>query len=651
MQHQNDTNLPKRVYFRVSSQNMNAATGAIHPYRANTSRPNTPRRNTSRPDPSLPNTSGRVFEHMDAGCLLNNTTLDAAYSLWVNSLRIPTESLDLCVPSANGSVDRPLEVFLGLHCNDKASPQPTAYSLTMKISPTCIKTFEFAAEAKVHIPISTFRPTLVTVKLHQESDDIALQNVLVDKYTQTTAIIPGENFLIQQNNLAQIVYSRLSTDNETINCQFPCYSYQRDVDTRQEEYDMQSLSTDLTRLDNRAVVVPNDKIVFVSGTEALNRVAKLEHHRQQLLDTLDECRRSTVLAELGATEANAAETMKHIDWKRSYCVPSDTHLSQVITLARDMHHMLARSSNMAVYGTWFFQPQLHTDTLAPTPAPTPAPTLSQTLSQNVREAVCSLLTSRSNIATRIAGRRRDLQSVVRVRTSFLLLSAIDDALRSVCATTLGSTQNSTQNSAQKSTNSLFSADNIPCHAYWLGQMRSNTNNSVTMDDECYSEACSVLALCQRVKNSGTVLIPECNTKLSNLTRSVWQNMHLQGLASGDPLVVASVPHFLYKHKQVIDYSNHPFLLFLKKHQTDATEEQVQSTKLLAILVSADVEHRIITSSTHRKVEQLWDLACQKSENALIFLRSLFDPSFQSLITVLTQITSEDLISQLSSLGI
>jgi hypothetical protein len=137
---------------------------------------------------------------------------------------------------------------------------------------------------------------------------------------------------------------------------------------------------------------------------------------------------------------------------------------------------------------------------------------------------------------------------------------------------------------------------------------------------------------------------------------------------------------LYKQKQVIDYSNHPFLLSLKKHQTDATEEQVQSTKLLAILVSADVEHRIITSSTQQKLEQQWDLACQKSENALNFLRSLFDPSFQSLIesaigtssgpdisfltdalnrppmtgynnTILTQITSEDLISQLSSSSI
>jgi hypothetical protein len=154
---------------------------------------------------------------------------------------------------------------------------------------------------------------------------------------------------------------------------------------------------------------------------------------------------------------------------------------------------------MAVYGTWFFQPQLLTDTL----------------SQNVREAVCDLLSTRTKITERIAGRRHDLQSVVRVRSSFLLLSAIDDALRSVCGST------------QTSKNNIFLADNVACHAYWLGQIRSNTNNSVSMDDECYNEACSVLELCKRVKNSCDVLMPQCNILLSNLGRSVWQNMHLQ----------------------------------------------------------------------------------------------------------------------------
>jgi hypothetical protein len=287
------------------------------------------------------------------------------------------------------------------------------------------------------------------------------------------------------------------------------------------------------------------------------------------------CRRSTAIAELGATEATDAETMKHIDWKRSYCVPSDVHLSQVIVLARDIHHMLASTSSMAVHGTWFFQPQQHIDTL----------------SQNVREAVSRLLDTRSKIAARITGRSRDLQSVVRVRTSFLLLSAIDDALRSVCGT---QTSHNTPSGphTQSGQHTLFLADNIACHAYWLGQMKSNTNNSVSMDDECYSEARSVLDVCKRVKNSFAVLMPECSIKLSGLARRVWANMHLQGLASADALVVASAPHFLYKQRQVVDYSKHPFLLSLKTHQAP-TLQQLESAKLLSILVSTDVEHRIV----------------------------------------------------------
>jgi hypothetical protein len=54
-----------------------------------------------------------------------------------------------------------------------------------------------------------------------------------------------------------------------------------------------------------------------------------------------------------------------------------------------------------------------------------------------------------------------------------------------------------------------------------------------MDDECYSETSSVLEVCKLVKNSCNVLMPHCNIKLSKLTRRVWENMHLQGLASAD----------------------------------------------------------------------------------------------------------------------
>jgi hypothetical protein len=138
-------------------------------------------------------------------------------------------------------------------------------------------------------------------------------------------------------------------------------------------------------------------------------------------------------------------------------------------------------------------------------------------------------------------------------------------------------------------------------------------------------------------------MPECSIKLSRLTRRVWENMHLQGLASADALVVASAPHFLYKQRQVVDYSKHPFLLSLKTHQAP-TQQHLESTKLLAILVSTDVEHRIITYATQRMIEQRWELACQKSPGALDSLCSLFDASLRSLITSAVEATSAPDIS-------
>ena len=553
----------------------------------------------------LPNTSGRTFEHLDAECLVHKTALDDVYSVWINSLRIPVESLECTaaeltsctVSDKNCITQQPFEVFLLLHCNEQSS-LPNAISLTMKISASCSKTYKFTGTDKVCLPISTSRPTLISVKLQQGSNEVNMKNVLVNKNNQTTTKLENENFFV--NDSSYIVYSRLSTENETHNLQFPCYMYHRDADKQQTDYDLQSLAADLTQLDKTPLVVPSSSMTLISRAEAQTQLAKLEKCRREILDTLQDCRRSTAMSELGATEETASEVAQSIDWKHSYCVPSDTHIAQVIVLAREMHSILKSTCNMAVFGTWFFQPQL-TDTLA----------------KNVQEAVCDLLSMRTKISTQIAGRRRDLQSVVRVRTSFLMLSAIDDALRSVCG-------------ARTRDANLFTADNISCHAYWLGQIKSNNSNSVTLNDECYDEACSVLALCSRVKKSSAVLLPESNLQLSNLSRSVWQNMHLQGLASADPLVVASVPHFLYKQQKIINYSKHPFLLSLLKHMAP-TELQLESTKLMAILTSADVEHRIITPGTQQTIESMWELACQKTSKEIENLCSVFDKSLHSLI--------------------
>ena len=157
-----------------------------------------------------------------------------------------------------------------------------------------------------------------------------------------------------------------------------------------------------------------------------------------------------------------------------------------------------------------------------------------------------------------------------------------------------------------------------------------------MTDNCYDEARKVLSMCKRVKNCTTVpIVPECSTPLSNLTRDVWNNMHLQGLAVEYDLVIASVPHFLYKQREMINYSRRPLVLSVKQHNTPS-EEQLQSTKLFAILVSAHVQHRIISHSTHDMIITKFNLACQKHNSAskkeLQSLCSLFHESLHSLIT-------------------
>jgi len=601
MHKRDHTNSARQVSFRVSSIN-NSMNMHMRDVRKNTSKPNM----LSTPNSSLPNTSGRTFEHLSSECLEHKTSLDDAYAIWMTSLQIPVESLESTAADSCASTD-PFEVCLLLHCNE-LSPVPTEISLTMKISSECSKNYVFTSTENVCIPISTIRPTLVTVKMQQDNNVVTMQNFLVNKQNQTMTKIENESFFV--NDTSQILASRLNKDAEKHTLQFPCYMYQRDAVMQQTECDLQMLTADLAKLDNRPTVVPSSTIQVVSRAEAQTQLGKLERYRHELSETLLDCRRNTAILELGATEQSASAIVNSVDWKRSYCVPSDTHIAQVIVLAKQMHSILTTASNLAVFGTWFFQPQL-----------------TDTLTKNVQESVCDLLKLRSSITTQIAGRRRDLQSVVRVRTSFLVLSAIDHALRTVCG---GKTKDK------------FTADNISCHAYWLGQIKTNQSNSVTLNDECFREACSMLEMCSKVTKSGAVLLPECDLHLSNLSRSAWQNMYLQGLASTDALVVASAPHFLYKQKKIINYSKHPFMLSLNKYM-QPTELQLESTKLMAILISADVEHRIITPGIQQIIEKMWEQACQKTDNSVDNLCSVFDSSLKSLIlTALGESTVPDI---------
>jgi hypothetical protein len=64
------------------------------------------------------------------------------------------------------------------------------------------------------------------------------------------------------------------------------------------------------------------------------------------------------------------------------------------------------------------------------------------------------------------------------------------------------------------TESLFAADSVACHDYWLEQMRSNTHNSIKMSGQTYDAARVIMDKCKRVKDSGAKLAPACNVKLS-----------------------------------------------------------------------------------------------------------------------------------------
>ena len=89
------------------------------------------------------------------------------------------------------------------------------------------------------------------------------------------------------------------------------------------DYDMQQFGKDVQILDKNFVPVPSLEISFVNKSMAQKHITKLEGDRAQLLQNVRECRLQTVIHELGVSEENAQETIKHVDWNLSYCMASD----------------------------------------------------------------------------------------------------------------------------------------------------------------------------------------------------------------------------------------------------------------------------------------------------------------------------------------
>lgn len=77
----------------------------------------------------------------------------------------------------------------------------------------------------------------------------------------------------------------------------------------------------------------------------------------------------------------------------------------------------------------------------------------------------------------------------------------------------------------------------------------------------------------------------------------------------------SAPHVLYKKRTVIDYTRHPMLRALEPEGQHCTATQIQSAKLLAMLVSRDVEHRIITPALQESIIHNFTLATSTATTA------------------------------------
>ena len=133
-------------------------------------------------------------EHLDKTCLIHDTSLDSAYDVWVNSMRIPVQSVEQ-MPDINKTSESSMEVFFDIYPENADNSQSvnlntSTFILTIQINPDCRKTFEFSNAEQIRIPISTYkvqstyRPTRVTVKTKGNTDKYTSKFFLVDKFTR-----------------------------------------------------------------------------------------------------------------------------------------------------------------------------------------------------------------------------------------------------------------------------------------------------------------------------------------------------------------------------------------------------------------------------------------------------------------------------------
>lgn len=537
-----------------------------------------------------------TMAHVDGAAIRYFETMNDAQKLYMNSMRIaldPVASSASAGGSGTGATVDALEVALRIDVSNWTSAQHT---LSVCVSADCVKRFVFKpGEEAPGIPISANRPTRVDIRCYNNGEEISSSEgrsfLLNMPESHSTALC--QPVTISGSADTYRFYTALRRKENAFSWTFPCYTYAGDVcadsSLASTGYSMSNAMRDFRALLESPVITPSRDVAVVDCTTAEERLQAFEQGLVQVQATFHSVCVETAKQELCAADDNPEDIMKRIDWESSYVSSPDAAVQALIASTKQCYTKLTELSNTAVDNRWL----THT-------------------------AVLELLEKRKYLAESVKARRLELSSVARVRSTFVCIDAIDNMLRHVCSV---GTQDTTLSN-------MDTVMEIPCHRYWLEQARANTQNSVMLHPEAFQEAVEIIDKCADARGGRKLLPLPLAAVHSSIGRALWKSMHLQGLAVTHALPVAPCANFMYKQRARVDYKTHPVV-------AGAAAPSVPLA-LLTMLVSVDVEHRIIPPKLCAHILNLLQQATAVSpredavQEASAFLTRVLDNQLHSL---------------------
>jgi hypothetical protein len=546
-----------------------------------------------------------TMQHVDPVAVRYFETLNGAQILYMNSMRI---ALDPLAPAAAEATQDPLRVELRIDFRNWTSAQHT---LSVQIAPDYVKKFVFEhGHAAAGIPCSSRRLTSVEIKCYndgQEVDAGTARSFVLDMQQSKSTALTGPATISGSPDSYKF-YTAMKHGVHTANFTFACFAYEADAEAGPAsgfEYRVSDAFRDFNDVLARPVITPSRAVSIVSAGQAQSRLAELELGVYELHGVFDSIFLETAQRELGASEETAEDVARSVDWTQSHAVSGDAAVQRLIAGTKELYTRLSILSNTAVCSDWLQD-----------------------------SAVQALVKVRQQLTDSVRGRRTDLGQVARVRSTFLCVDAIDSALRQVCSRAKLEGYDPVGDVLAAGQYALAEVLGQPCHRYWLEQMKANTHNSVPLPLEVFADAVVVLDACAAQRDKR--LLPSTNVVCTALGQSLWQSMHLQGLAQSHALPVAPCAHFMYKKRARVDYAIHPVVSEAALRPLAALEPLA----LLAMLVSTDVEHRIIPPKLGAHVLELLGRAAAPAaapgaaeaarQEASAFLTRVLDPQLHSL---------------------